>query len=141
MSAPTINPPRKSEIHFDNWTNVHPTNTTKYYYGGNTWSSTEALLNVPRPFRCLLRNLRVKTHNAPGAGETYIFMIRRDPAPGGAPQNTTITCTIAGGVDQRAEDLVNIVEFAAGDLMCLRMISSVGAAQPYMQGSIEVIAL
>ena len=65
-----------------------------------------------------LGNLRVELNDTPGGGsKTYTFTLHR--AVGiGAWANTALTCTVGSGATQ-ANDMVNEVSVAAGDVICL----------------------
>ena len=59
-------------------------------------------------------NLRIYLSSSPGTGDSYTFVVRRDPAGAAAPVSTGITCTIKDS-STSCEDKANTQTFAAGD--------------------------
>ena len=97
-------------------------NTTALRYhnviGALAWEIDDGLpaMAVSTPGK--LKNLRVELNDTPGGGiKTYTFTLRR--AVGiGAFANTALTCTVGSG-DTQANDTVNEISVAAGDIICL----------------------
>jgi len=56
-------------------------------------------------------NLYIRLHIAPGAGNKFIFVVRKNGSDGG------LTCEVAGAVDKTCSDLTNTVTFVVGDLI------------------------
>jgi len=101
---------------------VHPANTTKYISDGmNAWASVETSIQFRMPFNCVVRNFYARILAAAGAGESYVFTVRRNGA------NTPITCTIAGAADVECNDLVNEQAYDQGDLFSICIVASLNA--------------
>ena len=77
-------------------------------------SNTEARANFVMPAAGLLGGLRVVVTNAPGAGKSWTFTVRKNAT------NTAITFAISG-TDTANEDYNNIVSFVAGDLLNIQV--------------------
>jgi len=100
-------------------------------FGGPANHAAEVRAEQYFSVACTLRNLRVHSHNPPGAGESYIFTVRVN---GGA---TLLTATIAGAVDTEGTDLVNGIAIAPGDYVTMQIISSVAAVASYTTWGFE----
>lgn len=85
---------------------------------GGHWSSVYTVAGRRGRFR----ELRVTTQGAPGAGESWTFTLQKLFA------DTAITCTISGTGNNSAADVTNVVEFAAADRWCIKVVSSANAA-------------
>jgi len=79
----------------------------------------------------IISNLAVKALVPPGAGETFTYTLRVNAA------DTTLTCQIGGAADNRAQDLVNQVVIAIGDVLTLKVVNSAGGASTSHSGSVE----
>lgn len=99
--------------------NVIDGGATRYFshglFGGH---QSEACLPVGRRGR--FRHLRIATHQAPGAGQRWVFTLQKLFA------DTALTCTISGEA-RDAADLVNGVEFEEHEHWCVKVVSSAGA--------------
>ena len=104
----------------------------RYFGVGQTIQALEARLQHRVPFRCRIRNMRAYSSVAPGAGESFTFTFRRNGAA------TLLTCTMAGAGVTTAEDLINYVECAADDLICMEINASALAAVGYVNVVVEV---
>lgn len=58
-------------------------------------------------------NLYIRLHIAPGVGNKYTFVVRKNGADGGP------TCEVAGAVDKTCSDLTNTATFVVGDLISI----------------------
>ena len=64
-------------------------------------------------------NLRIYLlGGSPGAGDSYTFTVRRDPAGATGPSNTGITCSISGSSTE-CSDIAHTQAFAAGDAISI----------------------
>ena len=88
---------------------------------------------IPVPHACLLRNLYYRTQGPPGAGETFTITVMVNTIA------TAITTQIAGAVQVDDSDLVNNTILAAGDRVCVRIVTSLNAAVTYHKWGIEVV--
>jgi hypothetical protein len=86
----------------------------------NGATGTEADNQQPCPTTGTIKNLYAKVAVAPGVGNTYIYMLRKNGA------DTTLTCTIAGAATT-ANDVANSVAVVAGDLLDVRCTATAGA--------------
>lgn len=94
------------------------------YYG--PWeSATETDVSIPIPCAGTIKRLYVIATAAPGAGETFIYVVRKNAA------DTSLTCTVSGASATTAQDLGNSVTVAAMDLISVKLTVSGGGASAY----------
>ncbi|ARJ70432.1 hypothetical protein B0A89_13090 [Paracoccus contaminans] len=95
---------------------------------GSTWylglsyagpGLTFARIRIPR--NGVLRNLSVRSSLGPGAGQTFTATVFRSSA------DTALSATIADSATG-GEDLVNFAKVNAGDVICIKIVTSAGAA-------------
>ena len=98
-------------------------------FAGNQ-SNTERLVQNIMPTAGTVKNLSVFVETAPGAGNSWVFTLRRG-TPGGATSNTAVTCTISG-TSQTCSDTTDTATYAAGDLVSVAI--TVGAGNPTGSG-------
>jgi len=109
---------------------------TRYSQNGNQGhGGTIGLQELPVPFNCRLRNLRAEINGVAGVGETITFTVMIDGAP------SALTVTIGGAADTYGEDLVNTVDFAAGQDFVMQHVTSGAAATRYPKWTLEVVPL
>lgn len=95
---------------------------TRYYTAnGNSDKANLNQASARVPFDCVMSELRCNTSGAAGAGESLTFTLMVEGAA------SALTCQIAGAAATEAEDLVNEVNVAEDDLICMRVVST-GAA-------------
>ncbi|MCP1550723.1 MULTISPECIES: hypothetical protein [Methylorubrum] len=97
-----------------------PAGTTRYFTNALVGINA-ALAYVPAGRAGRFKNLRVITGGAPGANQTYKFTLEK------LFSDTALTCTISGSGSNQASDLVNSVEFAAGERWSIKVEASAGA--------------
>jgi hypothetical protein len=99
--------------------NTHGSGVTLYYSSGGA-EATEGNAAMPVPMKCVVRRLYAYSAVAPGGSDTYIYTVRKSGA------DTALTCTTsAAGVT--SANTTSEVEFAAGDPIDLKMVSSATA--------------
>jgi hypothetical protein len=64
-------------------------------------------------------NLRVYLTGSAGSGDSYTFVVRRDPAGAAGPSDTGITCTVSGSSESDCTDTTHSQVFSAGDAISL----------------------
>jgi hypothetical protein len=74
------------------------------------------------PVKGRLRNMRVRTQNPPGAGQSYVITLNY-----GVPAPTTVTCTISGAVSQVCTDLTHDQQILVGGFWNVSVVTSAGA--------------
>ena len=100
-------------------------------------SVTEALVQQVIPVAGTLKNFHVSIDTAPGAVDSWTFTVRLDPAPGGAPGPTAVTCTINDPATTCSDTVTPAVAFAAGDLISIEAVPSGAAAATPMRWTAE----
>ena len=78
-----------------------------------------ARIRVPR--NGTLKNLSVRANLGPGAGQTFTVLVYRSSAD--TPLSVTINDTTTSG-----ENTTNIVKVSSGDAICIKVVTSAGAA-------------
>lgn len=120
----------KQSIYFDDWWSTVAAGLTVYLNSLDADEFTSSGYNVAENnYLCnylvtrsgILRNLVVKSYQAPGGGQTYTYTVRVNGNP------TAITCQIAGAGTVNANDLVNAVRVVVGDRVTVQLVTS-GAA-------------
>lgn len=111
---------------------VVPAGGTSYVnpYGGEDIATT-GRVEIEIPFACILDMLNIRGFTAPGVGEdfTWTLMVNGNAM--------ALTAQIAGAVDTEADDVVNQVAVAAGDTVCMRIVTSGAAAATYQRYSMR----
>ncbi len=100
--------------------NILHATTTEYnvVMGDATWYTVKSGSAMVVSTGGTLKNLRVELNDTPGGGtKTYTFTLHRAVGIGGWA-NTSLTCTVGSG-DTQANDMVNEVSVAAGDVVIL----------------------
>lgn len=106
-------------------------NTTRYWTIGGNHDPALVVNSIRLPYDCLLGHLHAYSSVAPGVGDTVDITVMQEGAA------SVLTCQIVGAL-QEAEDLVNQVAFARGDVLEIRSIKSAAAAASYLTASVEV---
>lgn len=93
--------------------------TTFLPYGGLVTSDAvaENRMQMIAPIAFTMQNLIVNVDNAPGAGNSWAFTIRKNGV------DTALTVTVSGGSATSATDLTDQVSFAPGDLISMKLVS------------------
>ena len=112
-------PGHKSNMQYHTTANVAANSTNYFTY--QTYGA-DAAARVPISYNGILQNLYVESFVAPGAGETYTYTVMINGLA------TALTCQIAGAVATQANDLANAVAVAPGDLISIRVVTSLNAA-------------
>ena len=89
---------------------------TRYFYRGVATSSNNLVPYRINKATCVL-NMHVNVRVAPGAGESLVFTLMKNSVA------TALTCTVANTATT-AEDVTHSIQFAIGDLLGLRCVSS-----------------
>jgi len=102
---------------------LNTVNVDNFYWiniGGNTpIGLVDATVNrLTRA--CTLSNLYVKLRNAPGAGDSYTFMVRKQSV------DTTLTCLISGAVDTAGNETTTTVACLIDEVLNMK-VSNAGA--------------
>ena len=88
-----------------------------------------ARIRVPRGG--VLKNLSVRANLGPGTGQTFTVLVYRSSAD--TPLSVTISDTATSG-----EDTANIVKVSAGDAICIKIVSSAGAAARAFSATVDL---
>lgn len=88
-----------------------------------------ARMRVPRDGQ--LRNLSVRSSLAPGAGQSFTATLYRGSA------DSTLSAVIADS-NTSAADLTNGVQVVAGDVVCVKVVSSAGAAARTLTATVDL---
>lgn len=102
------------------------------YVGNDSISSSTYL--VPVPNSSTIGRLYVYLSSAPGSGKDYVCTVMRNNA------DTAITCTISGAATNLASDLTHSVDLDPSDRLCLKVVTTAGAATLSLTWCIEYIA-
>lgn len=101
-------------------------NVTNYAgFGTICASGSETSCPVPVSAPATMKNFYASTANAPSAGQTYTFTLRKNLA------DTTITCAISGASATTCSDLTHTVSVAAADIVDVKMVSSATATSTF----------
>lgn len=95
-------------------------------------NAVEANVRMVAPCAGTIRNLYVVTDAAPGAGQTFIYTIRKNGADG------AITCTLSGAAATTGNDTTNTATVAAGDTFDVKVVISAAAAAAHHAISLEL---
>ena len=95
-------------------------NSTLYVGTGNTPQGNPNWGSVRVPYAGILRNMYCRASGAPGVGETYDYQVFVNGVG-------TIILSQTAGAALESEDLVNQVAVAAGDYVCIEVITSLNA--------------
>ena len=99
--------------------------------GGGTLHATEVRPRQFMPYAATVKNLKVHTQNAPGAGETYTFTLMVNGI------GVALTAQITNP-NTEAEDITNVVELEVDDSITLRIVSTGGAAATFFTWMAEI---
>ena len=88
-----------------------------------------ARIRVPR--KGVLKNLSVRANLGPGTGQTFTVLAYRSSAD--TPLSVTISDTATSG-----EDTTNIVKVNAGDAICIKVVTSSGAAARAFTATVDL---
>ena len=97
------------------------TNTTQYL-GTNSMAGANGNAEFPVPFNGAIEAIFAHSALAPGAGETFEYTLILN----GVPQAQA--CQIAGAVQQDNNDEANPILVVEGDLISVRVVTSLNAA-------------
>ncbi len=114
--------------------------TTAYLACVETWygTSSGSLNETGQEQRFLVvragvvKNLVCYAEAAPGAGETFVYTVRKN----GADQ--TLTVTLAGATAQLDKDTTHSFSVAIGDYITLKIVNSAGGASTQHQCSMDL---
>lgn len=110
-------------------TGGHPLTTVPVgstYYLVNNGTATNEQNPHQMPFRGVLRNLAVLAAGAPGAGQSYVYTVRRQGI------DSSLTVTLTGGSVRNGFDYTNELACSKGDSVCVKVVTSGGASvQPH----------
>jgi len=104
-------------------------NTTAYFT--TETSAAELIIQLIAPEDGIIDRLIVQSQAAPGVGETFDYTFRLNTA------NTLLAAQIAGGVQVQAEDLVNVIAVARGDVIDILLVTSLNAVVCVHRGSMR----
>lgn len=127
-----LNPPAKSPITFHSG-NTIPAATTAYISPGSFNGGSIGLIDIPLPFACTISKLYLDAGVAPGASESFTYTLMKNAVA------TALTGTVEDSATT-ASDLTHSVEFAAGDKITLRLVTSSGATVTYHMASVQCLA-
>jgi len=82
---------------------------------GGLATESDAQVRMPK---CRVKSLSGWLDATPAAGETVTLTVRKNAV------DTALTCQFTNGGAQRASDLANGVDFAEGDLLSIKSVSS-----------------
>ena len=104
-------------------------NSTYYFVmsANSNWNRCQQVVSTAMTLRALYGNCDA----APGVGETYTYTLMVNNIA------TPLTCQIAGAVATQASDLVNQVAVVPGDLLSIRLVTSLNAVVAYHSASLE----
>ena len=88
-----------------------------------------ARIRIPR--KGVLKNLSVRANLGPGTGQTFTVLVYRSSAD--TPLSVTISDTTTSG-----EDTTNIVKVNAGDAVCIKVVTSAGAAARAFTATVDL---
>jgi hypothetical protein len=83
-------------------------------------SNIEARVQNIMPTAGTVKNFYAFVENAPGAGASWTFTVRKNGA------NTALGCQISGAATQTCSDTTDSVSFVAGDLISVIVTSAGG---------------
>ena len=122
--------PSRTTLGFSGGATTIAAGTTAYM--GLAYLGTDlaiARMRVPRDGR--LRNLSVRSSLAPGAGQSFTAILYRGSAD--SPLSAVIADT-----NTSAADLTNGVPVVAGDVICVKVVSSAGAAARAITATVDL---
>lgn len=96
-------------------------NSTRYF-SGSYLNPVELAASVPAPQNYIIEGFYCRSQLAPGAGETYTYTLMLN----GLPQ--AMTCQTAGAAAVESFDFQNPVAVVIGDLISVRVVTSLNAA-------------
>lgn len=102
------------------------------YVGAIGNNAVEANVRMVAPVAGTLRNLYVVADAAPGAGQTFIYTVRKNGA------DDTITCTLSGAAATTGNDTTHTDSVAAGDTFDVKVVISAAAAAAHHAISLEL---
>lgn len=112
---------------------VQGANTQRFYFPyGSDGRIAEADARMFVPFDCILTHFYSRAGAPPGAGETFDYVVLLNG------NVTALALQIAGAVNQTAGPDLSGVAILAGEEICIRIITSAGAAVNYHMWSLEV---
>lgn len=85
---------------------------------------SESVVSRPMSAPCTISNLRIKVQGAPVGAETFTYTLFKNGSA------TALTVTLTGSA-VTGSDLAHSIEYAAGDTMSLRLVTSASAAVVY----------
>jgi hypothetical protein len=122
---------RKAIIYFGSDTSQAQNLTHFYMPGGHT--TTETQVSNPMTWKCVARKLRVEIDSAPVAGQTVTATLRKAETT-----DTAVTAQIDNAAGRTQVDATHEVEFAAGDLWSVKVVTSATSGTKFVRGSFEV---
>lgn len=112
----------KSLLSFGGATNAIATNATGWLGSGLQCNGAESFCFLPMAGAATISNLYVNVQQAPGAGQTYTVVLRKNQV------NQTTTCVISGAAATSCNDTAHSFNVAAGDNVTVQITTSNGAA-------------
>lgn len=79
-----------------------------------------------------MHGLSMTVDAAPGAGESWVFTLRKESA------GTSVTCTISGGTATTCNDNTNMASYLAGEDATIETVASAGVAATTFNRSIQL---
>lgn len=110
---------------------IIPVNSTRYFCMDN--AAAENSRQIPISHAGVIRNLYIHATAAPGAAETFVYTIMINGIA------TAITVTFAGALETEGNDVVNAVAVDAGDLITLRIVTSLNANATYHHAMCDLV--
>lgn len=120
---------RKQKIHVHWIGGAAMNNATNYLYCANVHSATNQVSTAEKTNATIwfssckgtLKNMGVSIVNAAGAGEDFVFTVRKNAA------DTGLTVTISGATELIDSDTTNTVDVDEDDYIAVKVVGSAGA--------------
>jgi hypothetical protein len=104
---------------------------TTTYIGRNAQQSVEADTFFSVPISGVVSRIRLQVENAPGAGQTYTYTLRKNTA------DTALTGTISGAASFEVISY-GAITVSDGDVLTIKLVTSAGATATRHRGYIEL---
>ena len=93
------------------------------------WNATESVASTVSPTAGTIDKLYVELNGVAGAGNSYVFTVRKDSA------DTSLTCTISGNTDITCNDTSNSFTVSAGDELSFQAVPISSPTARFMNGA------